>query len=195
MDKTLSTPNRMVRQYFEAVCRLCHRIVLNKNKTEIPQDTALCIISAVTGVEIFLNSYFLIMINEESYKHAKKHILNDLAKHVSLDKKIKEWPGKVLGKKINLDTGIGFEFVNLKNLRNKLVHFSSSYETFKFSGATIIGLADTTVYDSLDANSALKALETAEQFICEIFRLRGIEERDIFHALHSWTGKVPHYSK
>ncbi len=195
MDKTLSSPNRMVWQYFNALRRLCYRVATNENKAEIPQDAALCVILAVTGVEIFLNTYFLIMINEEPYKHAKEQILNDLMRQASLDKKIKEWPEKVLGKKIQLNSGIGLEFTNLKKLRNKLVHFSSSYETFKFSGATIIGLADTTVYDSLDTNSALKALEIAEQFICEVFRLRGIEDRNICHELHSWTGIAPHYSE
>jgi len=195
MDKTLSSPNRMVWQYFNALRRLCYRVVTNENKAEIPQDATLCVILAVTGVEIFLNTYFRIMINEEPYEHAKEHILNDLARQASLDKKIKEWPDKVLGKSIQLDSGVGLEFTNLKKLRNKLIHFSSDYEIFKFSGVTINGLADTTVYDSLDANSALKALETAEKFICEIFRLRGIEEANICHALHSWTGKVPTYSK
>ncbi|MFA5271573.1 MAG: hypothetical protein WC412_04440 [Candidatus Omnitrophota bacterium] len=195
INKVLSSPNRMVWQYFDALRRLCYRVATNKNKEEILQDTVLCVILAVTGVEVFLNIYFHIMINEEPYKHAKEQILSDLMRQVSLDKKLKEWPQKVLGKKIQLNYGIGLEFTNLKKLRNKLVHFSSSYETFTSSSITIIGLPDTTIYDSLDANSALKALDTAEQLICEIFRLQGTEEADICRALHLWTGKVPTYSK
>jgi hypothetical protein len=195
MSKSLSSPNKMVWQYFTALRRLCYRVVTNENKTEVPQDAALCVILAVTGVEIFLNAYFTIMINEKPYEHAKQSILNDFAKRVSLDKKIKEWPKKVLGKRIKLNSGAGLEFTKLKELRNKLVHFTGSYETLKLPGATIIGASDTTIYDSLNANSARKALETAEHFICEIFRLRGIKEIDICHALHLWTGKVPTYSK
>jgi len=191
MNKTLSGPNRMVWEYFSALRRLCYRVVTNENRTEIPQDAALCIILAVTGVEVFLNAYFRIMISEEPYKHRKKQILDDIVKQASLDKKIKEWPEKVLGKRIQLNSGVGLEFANLKKLRNKLVHFSSSHETIKLPGATINGLADTTVYESLDANSAIRALEIAEQFICEIFRLRGVEEANINHALHLWTGIVP----
>jgi len=190
MNKKLSSPNRMVWEYFHALRRLCYRAGTNKNKKEIHQDAALCIILAVTGVEIFLNAYFLVLISEEPYKHAKECILEDLKERISLDKKIRKWPKVVLGKRIQLGSGIGQEFTKLKDLRNKLVHFSSSHEKIELPGVIINGLADTTVYDSLDDSSALRALETAEQFICEIFRLRGTEEANLRHSLQLWTGKV-----
>jgi hypothetical protein len=105
--------------------------------------------------------------------------------------KIKRWPSAVFGKNLNLGEGIGQLFTNLKILRNKLVHFSSSHETINLRGIRIQCMADTSIYTSLDAHSAVNALEVAEQFICEIFRLRGIDENECPHALHSWTGKVP----
>ncbi len=56
---------------------------------------------------------------------------------------------------------------------------------------TIQGLADTTVYDSLEVADAEKALEVAEGMVAELFRLRGMPETQIPGALHQWTGKVP----
>jgi len=72
MNKVVSSPNMMVWQYFQALRRLCYAIEQHEghDKETIQQDAALGVILAVTGVEIFLNVYFRILIDEEPYKHA-----------------------------------------------------------------------------------------------------------------------------
>lgn len=193
MNKVVSSPNTIVWQYFQALRRLCYAIEQHEDhdKEIIQQDAALGVILAITGVEIFLNVYFRVLVDEEPYKHAAAYILNDLENQVSLEKKIKKWPSTVFGKKLNLGAGVGQLFTNLKTLRNKLVHFSSSHETIELPGFKIQGMADTSIYALLNAKSATNTLEVAEQFICEIFALRGISEQKCPHALHAWTGKVP----
>jgi hypothetical protein len=193
MSKVVSTPNMMVCQYFQSLRRLCYAIEQHEDhdKEIIQQDAALGVILAVTGVEIFLNVYFRVLIDEEPYKHAAPCILGDLEKQVSLEKKIKKWPSTVFGKQLNLGAGVGQLFTNIKTLRNRLVHFSSSHEKIELPGFKMQGMADISVYASLNAHSANSALEVAEQFICEIFRLRGISEQECPHALHAWIGKVP----
>ncbi len=183
----------MVWQYFQALRRLCYAIEQHQDHDEetIQQDAALGVILAITGIEIFMNVYFRILVDEAPYKHAAACILDDLENQVSLEKKIKKWPETVFGKKLNLGAGAGQRFTNLKTLRNKLVHFSSSHETRELPGVKIQGMADTSVYASLTAHSAKNALEVAELFICEIFCLRGVSEQECPHALHAWTGKVP----
>ena len=81
--------------------------------------------------------------------------------------------------------------MGLKRLRNSLVHFSSSHESIELPGLTIHDLADTTDYESLDEHAAAEALDIAETFICEVFKLRGAASEDLRHSLHSWTGKLP----
>lgn len=191
MEKILSSPNSMVCSYFEALRRLCYRVESHANDSHKKQDAALCVILSVTGVEVFLNVYFRILISEEPYKHAKQRILKDLDNQALLGRKLEDWPHIVFGEKIKFGSGIGQKFSKLKNLRNKLVHFSSTHESIEVPGITINGMADTTAFNSLNEHASNEALETAEKFICEIFRLRGIEEKDICHALHLWTGKVP----
>ncbi|HEY9032116.1 MAG TPA: hypothetical protein VIM93_12200 [Kangiella sp.] len=193
MNKVVSSPNMIVCQYFQSLRRLCYTIEQHDehNKEQIQQDAALGVILAVTGVEIFVNVYFRVLVDEETYKHAAPYILNDLKKQLPLEKKVKKWPSAVFGKKLNFGEGVGQLFTNLKILRNKLVHFSSSHETIDLPGHKIQGMADTSIYSSLDTHSAINALEVAEQFICEIFRLSGIGEKEFPHALHLWTGKVP----
>lgn len=191
MAKNLSTPNRMVWFYFEALRRLCYRTENSAYDNHKKQDAALCVILAVTGVEVFFNVYFRVLVSEQPYEYAKRRILDDLKRRRSLDRKLKSWPRIVLGKKLNLGSGVGRDFMKLKELRNGLMHFSSSHESIEVLGLAIHGLADTTDYESLDEHAAVKALDTAENLICEVFRLRGADDTDLCHGLHSWTGKLP----
>lgn len=190
-NKILSTPNKMVFSYFSALRRMCYQVEKHSTESHKREDSLLCIITAVTVVEVFLNVYFRILISESAYKHAENKVQEDLQKRVSLDRKLKEWPKEVFGKKIDFGTGAGQRFMELKNLRNDLVHFSSTWEIVEVPGITIRGLADTSVFELLGEHSAIQALETAEEFLIEIFRMRGIKEADIPSALHSWTGQPP----
>ena len=194
-DRTLSSPNRMVWELFQALRRLCTRVTeahASQDESALRQDAAICVILAVQCVEVFFNVYFQVLINESTYAHAAKKISADLAKkQFGLDGKIKDWPCHVFGKKLALDKGAGQKFVALKNLRHSLIHFKSSHETFSIPGVAIHGLADTSAYESLCAKSAIDALQTAEAFLCEVFTLRGITPENLPHALHSWTGRPP----
>lgn len=194
-DRTLSSPNHMVWELFQALRRLCVRVTeshAEQDELALRQDAAICIILAVQCVEVFFNVYFRVLIREPNYAHAAGRISADLANtQFGLDKKIKEWPFLVFGKKLPLGEGAGQRFVTLKNLRHELMHFTSSHETFAIPGVAIHGLADTSAYHSLSAKSAIDALHTAEAFLCEVFTLRGIPPENLLHALHSWTGRPP----
>lgn len=193
--RNLSSANRMVWELFQALRRLCARVAEAHQEYEmtvIRQDAALCVILAVQCVEVFFNVYFRVLASEIAYAHAAREILDDLDnRSVGLDQKIKKWPRAAFGKQLNLGSDCGQRFVKLKNLRHALMHFKSSHETIEMRGVTIQGLADTTVYQELSAETAVEALQTVEAFICEVFALRGLSDLDIPHALHAWTGKPP----
>jgi hypothetical protein len=168
-NRKLSTPNRMVCELFQALRRLCVRVTeahALKNESAIRQDAAICVILAVQCVEVFFNVYFRILISEPAYAHAAEKISEDLARtQCGLDTKIKYWPKLVFDQKLPLDKGAGQRFIELKNLRHKLMHFTNSHETLAIHGIVIHGLADTTVYESLSVHAALEALHTAEAFL------------------------------
>lgn len=194
-DRILSSPNHMVWQLFEALRRLCMRVMeyhAQQDESPLRQDSALCVILSVQCVEVFLNVYFRVFISEPNYVHAAEKISADLAStQFGLDRKIKEWPLLVFGKKLALGEGAGQRFVILKNLRHKLMHFTSSHETISIPGVAIHGMADTSAYHALSAKSAIEALDTSEAFLCEVFKLRGIPSEQLPHALHMWTGRSP----
>lgn len=192
--ETLATPHSMVWELFGGLRRLCIRVsnCQEENDSEIRQDAAIAVILAVQCVEVFLNVYFRVMVSEVEFSRHAKQIISDLENpRFGLDNKIKEWPKQVFGKKLNLGAGAGQRFTELKNLRNQLMHFTSSHQTVEVTGVTIHGLADLSAYQSLSAKTALDALFTSEDFLCEVFSLRGISSSNLSHELHSWTGKVP----
>ena len=185
----------MVWELFQALRRLCVRVTEShpeQDESALRQDAALCVILAVQCVEVFFNVYFRVLISEPNYAHAAEKISADLAStQCGLDRKIKDWPLLVFGKKLPLGEGAGQRFVALKDLRHKLMHFTSSHETFSMPGIAIHGLADTSAYQSLSGKAAIEALHTAEAFLCEVFAMRGIPPEQFPDALHSWTGRPP----
>lgn len=187
---TLSSPNRMVWRLFEALRRHCDRLTQNPNQDEVRQDAAMAIVLAVQCVEVFLNIFFRVVVSEPDFSKSADRICADLKDpRVGIDRKLKDWPKVVFGQKLELGHGAGQRFLVLKDMRHRLMHFTSSHQKMEHDGIVIQGLADTTVYDNLKVESATQALRTAEDFLCEVFRLRGIAVDALPHALHSWTGK------
>lgn len=85
----------MVWELFEALRRLCPRVidVHNKNESAQRQDAAICVILSVQCVEVFFNIYFRVLISEATFAHAAEQISSDLEKtQFGLDRKIEEWP-------------------------------------------------------------------------------------------------------
>lgn len=155
----------------------------------------MCVFLSVTVVETFLNAFFRIVVTEDGYTQHAKTILDGLSgqsRYADLETKIKEWPKCIFGKSLNLASGAGQHFVTLKNTRNDLMHFTSSHDTIKVSdGVYLSGMADTGIFDSLDANMAIEALKTAQGFISEVLLTKGVKPEDIPKNIHFWTGMPP----
>lgn len=191
-DISLSSPNTMVCNFFWALRRAVDRAnEESEDDNGKKQEVAVCIFLSVTAVETFLNVYFRVLVEEEPYARHKTLLLADLDKGMPLASKLRKWPREILGKPISEDRGPGKAFADLRQLRNKLMHFTSSHQTLKVPGMVIHGLADTSAYDGLSDADAKHALRAAEDLLSEIFRLRGIPEDRIPHSLHAWTGKPP----
>lgn len=188
-NKSLYSPNKMVQELFESLRRMCNRLSVEQDESITRQDSALCIILSVQCVEVFFNMYFRTIASESEFEHISERLLVDLKNtRFGLEQKIKQWPELVFGEKLNLDKAAGQRFVALKDLRHKLMHFSSSHESILLQGIAVHGLADASIYDSLTAKSALEALKAAEDFICEVFKLRGLSHEKQMLSLRLWMG-------
>ena len=186
-----SSPNRIVWQFYEALRRSAVR-ARGADERHVQQEVAVSIFLAVTTVEVFLNVFFRLVVEEEGYREYKEQLLQDLLPpFLSLDKKIKQWPRQILGTQIDLDAGPGREFVDLKNLRNKLMHFTSTHETLKLPGFRVEGLPNTAVFDSLTVTYSERAVGAVEGFLQAVFGAKGLSVGSVSKNLHFWTGKVP----
>lgn len=189
----LSSPNRVVCEYFVSLRRLAEEAKKAPSQELCRQSAALAVIMAVTVSEVFMNLWFRVRIEERHSVAEREAFLKELSfpRPVSLDRKLRKWPERYLGGSIDVSSGPGAEFIKLKSLRNSIVHFTSNHESIELEGVAIHGLANTTDYDGLGYEQANWALQTAENFVAEIFRKSGVSEENIRHGLHAWTGKGP----
>jgi hypothetical protein len=178
-------------EYFSSLRQLASNAITAPNEQLARQSAALAIVMSVTVCEVFMNLWFRVRIEEKNDAAGRAAFLKDLSfPFASLDKKLKSWPKRYLGKDLNLASGPGAAFVALKETRNGIIHFASTHETFTFENVSIHGLADTSEYDALGAPEAKAALETAEQFVQEIFRLAGHTGHELPEMMHGWTGQL-----
>lgn len=187
----LSSPNRIVWNYFAALRRLALRASQGPDDDERKQDLALCIILSVTAIESFVNVYFRVIVSESGLERHLAKLESDLKAQVPLMKKLTSWTKAMLGEQFDLSAAPGAAFDELRKRRNKLIHFTSSHQSIAGPGFAIHGLADISAYDSLKPQDGMHAVAVAEGVISELFRLRGIPGDQIPHMLHAWTGKVP----
>lgn len=187
---SLSSPNRIIWCYFKALRQQVHDLTNFHNELEQKGHVAICIFLAITIIDSFVNLFFRLVVSESQFNIHEQRVLNDLLNRKSLDYKIRNWPEDILGNDIDWNCGIGKEFMDLKELRNELVHFTSSHSKLEINGIKINGLSDTSRFDNLSTKDAISALTIAEGVIAEIFRIRGYSEEEIKHELHFWTGKV-----
>jgi hypothetical protein len=189
----LSSPNRIVWEYFAALRRLVAQSRSAEGEAERRQCSALAVVMSVTVVEVFVNLWFRVHAEQHHTPEAVAVLVSELGhpRPWSLDKKLKNWPMRYLGNELDLSSGSGAEFMRIKDLRNSIVHFNSTHTTVKYEGIEIQGLADTTDYNALSHEKALHALLAAENLIAEVFNLSGVEHENIKHLLHAWTGRPP----
>jgi hypothetical protein len=188
MASVLSSPNRVVWEYFFSLRQLSSQAREAPSPEMARQAAALAVVMAVTVVEVFLNLWFRVRVEEQGIEVNRQSFLADLERRASLEQKLRRWPARYLGTALDLNSGPGAQFSELKKLRNSIIHFISSHQSFEAEGFAIHGLADTSQYDALDSASAVWAHETAENTVAEVFRLAGLA--DIRGALHAWTGRI-----
>jgi len=186
----ISSPNRIIWQYFQCLRRIINRANIDTDDEEKKQDVALCIFMAITIVEAFINIYFRIIVEEQGFAQYKALIVKDLKSHKTIDYKIRNWPRRIFGKTLNFSEGIPKQFLELKRLRNELMHFKSSHEAMHMPGVSVYGLADTSALDDLDISKAFLAHDIAEGMLIQLFRLRGIAENEMSSHIHLWTGRI-----
>lgn len=188
MKRSLSAPNGVVWEYCLSL-RLLEQGARQASSSDLArQQTVLAIIMSVTVIEVFLNLWFRVRVEERNELEHCLSLKKDLRERKSLEFKLKSWPKRYLGHELDLMSGPGKRFAEVKRKRNAIVHFTSTHEDFDIENIHFRGMADTTEYDFLTVDDATNALKATLELIAEIFKLAGVTENEIQNLLRSWTG-------
>lgn len=172
--------------------RQINRVPESEDDRTQKQELVLALFLSVTVVEVFINAFFRVVVEEDEFKIHRVKLLQDVKNRIPLESKLKEWPKRVLGKRLDFDTPNVRMFVDLKNQRNALMHFASSHESIELPGPIYIhGLADISVLNALSLSLAIKYPSVIRNFSYEIFSARGISGENLPHAFHQWFGEPP----
>jgi hypothetical protein len=164
--------------------------------TQKKDEIVLSLFLAVAAVEIFVNIYLRVLVSQPDFQQHEQMVFDDLNVNgqtgpKGLDYKLRHWPPKILGKSLVWQGGSAREFDEIRDIRNVLMHFTSSHDTATFPNMIIEGMANTTIYDGLTSQDALKALHAAEGVVAEILLRSGWTREQIPQGLQAWTGKPP----
>jgi hypothetical protein len=188
--QVIASSNSMVWEYLEILNRIYYSLNSTADEKELRQNICLCILLAVTTVETFLNIFFQILVNEPIYGKYKTYILGSILERRSIDYKIKHWPKKLFNQSIDFASGAGKQFLELKELRNQLMHFSSN-ETVTIKGVDLHNVSNISFYESLEIADAEKASNMVMGIIEEILKLSGLSGSELQLRMLHWTG-APH---
>lgn len=189
-QKYLGSPHAIIWEYYECLKRQIYRVPNDeKNRTQ-KQELVLALLLSVSVIETFLNAFFRILVEEEGYRQHRNRLLKDFKRRISLDTKLREWPKNILGTGLDFNSPKVISFINLKNQRNALMHFTSSHESDESPGLVFVhGLADLTIFKTLSLPSARDYPGVIRHFSYEIFLARGINTERLPHAFHQWFGE------
>jgi len=191
-EKHLASAHSIIWEYYECLNRQIRRVPEDENDRTQKQELVLALFLSVSVIETFLNAFFRVVVEEDCFKVHREKFLKDIEKRISLDAKLKEWPKKIFGKRLSFDNTNVKQFIDMKNHRNALMHFVSSYESIELPGPVFIdGLADMSALRMLTLPVAKKYPTIIRNFSYEIFLARGIQEENLPHAFHSWFGEPP----
>jgi hypothetical protein len=135
------------------------------------EDVLACIVLAVAAVDVFMNVFFRYLVTLAQFSEHESSIRQDLNQHMGLEKRLRQWPEKVLGARIDFGQGIGQKFDSLRNLRNDLMHFSYEPTDIDLGAFEIRGIAYLDVFNDLSVSDASSALATAEGMVAELLRM------------------------
>ena len=191
MEKVLGSPQSILWVYYNILRILILDFHNTTDENEKKEKAFLVIIVSVTIIDAFLNIYFFLLVSEEKYSYHMEQIKNEIKKtSFPLDKKVNQWPMLLFNKNVDFGSGVGQKFMNLKNLRNKLLHFQSDHNELDIQNIKISKLLDITIYEELAQYDVDSCQSIVLDLASEIFRLVGIQKDKIPHFIHSWFGDL-----
>jgi len=189
-NRHYGTPNAILWRYYATARRLSCEAASSEDLDVVRGNTATVIIVVVATFEAFLNIWFRTFTGPGSYEEHADSIIRDLKTRKSLGYKVREWPKRVFGRGLDVESGVGREFLRLVERRNALMHFTTNCDAIEIPGVRIESLVDLTTFETLAPSDADGALRTLEGMVVEFFAVKGDRPGQCLRGLHYWLGRV-----
>ncbi|MDG5815654.1 hypothetical protein QA601_11225 [Chitinispirillales bacterium ANBcel5] len=188
-NKTSKSSPQLVTRNFCRSIELIERAAGNMTfELDIPNYSMMAIFMTVGAVEAFLNTFFRELVEQPPYLELKNNVLQQMTdRRFGLEQKLRKWP-EMFFKKNFINTKPGKAFEEYRRIRNALLHFQHTYEELDWHDTKLIGLTNTSLFDTLDTSYIYNAKSTVCNFYSEIFRMAGHKETQIEQLVRNWTG-------
>lgn len=188
MTSSHSTPAGVTREYFSTLREVANAACSARTANQQRRLAALAVTQAITTLEVFMNLWVRQLLEEKQDQSLIEQFIKDLGKRLPFSKKLERWPKLFFGKSLDFKHSPALELAELISLRNEIVHFESNYETVEYPQLIVHGLANTTKYDSLLSQDAIRAALIAESIALEFFRLANFNRAEQEQAKTAWIG-------
>jgi hypothetical protein len=160
----------------------------DRSRDLIDQDALVSVFLGINTIEAFTNCFFRVVADEVGFAHARAQIIQDLANRRSLEKKLCVWPRIAFGCTIPKGGERWQNFLQLRDLRNKLTHFKAGHEGVQLPDRmTITGLVDLSLFAELNANTPICVLRCVKGIVEAIGECRGCSTQAF---VHQWLGMI-----
>jgi len=191
-DQFFSTPNGALWPLFAALRRICVQPP-SEDRSTIEQDGLIAIFLSITIIEAFTNVFFQVVAHEEQFAHAKARILKDLTRRgLPTGVKIVEWSQQAFGAEVNQRDPRWQRYEKMRDHRNELTHFRSSFSTIAVPDNVFIkGLADMSAFRRITANTPVEAMACVIGIAELIVTARGVRPEGLSGHVQHWLGAIP----
>ncbi|HRS51447.1 MAG TPA: hypothetical protein P5067_03345 [Candidatus Marinimicrobia bacterium] len=146
----------------------------------------------VTCVEVFLNMFFRILLEESRFEHLKEQTIKEMeSTRFGLESKIRKWPERFFHKNF-INSKAGKEFIKYKKIRNGLIHYQATCkEIVPFpTPFNKYGVTDTSIFHNLEYDYVQNSKNVVKGVIEEMFKLSGHLNSHPYFTIDNWTGEI-----
>lgn len=188
------TPNKhfrhlggISREYSYSMQEALQRAAQSTDGDQKRREILVSITLAVSMVETFWNALAQRLILLPEYQHAGLQVTSYLRERRSLERKLRELPPLLFGKRFDMQAVEVVAFDGVRSLRNELMHFQGNPAMLTLAGQSVL-MTDTTIYEQLTIERGVEAANAAYGAIRYLLAIVHPTDREAELEMQYWTG-------
>jgi uncharacterized protein with HEPN domain len=192
VGREFSSPNTVPSKFCAMLERLASQPP-HEDRDVIEQHALSAIFLGITAVEAFTNIYSRTIAEEPEFIAHREPIIRSLERRDATGKKL-EILGIALGRPIDKTDHRWVAFDQLRELRNRFVHFKTSYDTIQIPGIVMVGLVETSVFKELTTETPANVILCVRGVIELVGQARGVPPEHMHGFIQSQLGLLGRFN-